>query len=164
MAIRFFQMDFLDMSRFLGKGFYNIISILDDRIMLIHDPMLLRKFFTDVHALLTDGGRFVISMPNFDLRRQGIPMHQLPTRASMRASLFTELWSQEGGDCFIKQNLETGNGQLLPVMEDEKAYPLTSGELRDFAREAGFSDVELFAGFDRAPFTGQEDGLVALLG
>ena len=113
MAIRFFQMDFLDMSRFLGKGFYNIISILDDRIMLIHDPMLLRKFFTDVHALLTDGGRFVISMPNFDLRRQGIPMHQLPTRASMRASLFTELWSQEGGDCFIKQNLVLGHSKTI---------------------------------------------------
>lgn len=163
MSIRFFQMDYLDMSRFLGKGFYNIISILDDRIMMIHDAMLLRKFFADVRALLSDGGCFVISLPNFDLRKKGIPLHQLPTRASMRASLFTELWCNDGDTCVIKQNLETGNGQLLPVMEDEKAYPLTSGELREFAREAGFSKAELYAGFDTAPFTGQEDGIVALL-
>lgn len=163
MSIRFFQMDYLDMSHFLGKGFYNIISILDDRIMMIHDEMLLRKFFADVHALLTEGGCFIISLPNFDLLKKGIPMQQLPTRASMRASLFTELWSQDGNRCFIKQNLETGNGQLLPVMEDEPAYPIRSEELRTFAREAGFSSIELYAGFDGTPFSGQEDGIVALL-
>ena len=59
--------------------------------------------------------------------------------------------------------LETGNGQLLPVMEDEPAYPIRSEEIRIFAREAGFSSIELYAGFDGTPFSGQEDGIVALL-
>ena len=101
MSIRFFQMDYLDMSRFLGKGFYNIISILDDRIMTIYDEMLLGKFFEDVHGLLTDGGIFVMSLPNFDIMKKGIPMQKLPTRASLRASLFTELWCRDDGQCTI---------------------------------------------------------------
>ncbi|MBQ9538137.1 MAG: methyltransferase domain-containing protein [Treponema sp.] len=163
MSIHFFQMDYLDMSRFLGKGFYNIISILDDRIMMIYDEMLLGKFFKDVRTLMTDGGSFVISLPNFDIMKQGIPMQQLPTRSSLRASLFTELWTAEGEHCTIKQNLETGNGKLLPVLEDEKAYPLKSAQIRGFAQEAGFSSVELFADFDKQAFTGQEDSLVAVL-
>ncbi len=163
MSIRFFQMDYLDMSRFLGKGFYNVISILDDRIMMIHDEMLLRKFFTDIKALLSEGGSFIISLPNFDLLKKGIPMQQLPTRASMRASLFTELWTHNDDEYSLKQNLETGNGSLLSIMEDEPAYPLKSEEIRAFAKEAGFTDIQLFAGFDKSPYTGQEDGLVALL-
>lgn len=163
MSIRFFQMDYMDMSRFLGKAFYNIVSILDDRIMMIYDGMLMQKFFRDVRSRLTEGGSFVISLPNFDLLQQGLPMQKLPTRASLRASLFTELWCQEGGQYSVKQNLETGNGKMLPVTEDERAYPLRSAELQDMAREAGFSSAELFADFDKNPFTGQEDGLIALL-
>ncbi|MBQ3801159.1 MAG: class I SAM-dependent methyltransferase [Treponema sp.] len=163
MSIRFFQMDYLDMSRFLGKSFYNVVSILDDRIMMIYDEMLLQKFFQDVRGLMTDGGSFVASLPNFDILQKGIPMQQLPTRASLRASLFTELWRQEDGQCFIKQNLETGNGKVLPVTEDERAYPLGSAQLRELALKAGFSSVELFADFEKNAFTGEEDGLVALL-
>ena len=164
MSIRFFQMEYGDISRFLGKGFYNIVSILDDRLMLIHDRAQLRAFFSDVRGLLTEGGSFVIRLPNFELLKKGIPMQQLPTRASLRASLFTELWTEEDGSCCIKQNLETGNGSLLSIMDDEPAYPLTSGEIRELAAQTGFSDVQLYADFDRTPFTGQEDGLVALLG
>ncbi len=163
MSIRFFQMGYQDMSRFLGKGFYNIISILDDQIMMIPDEQQMLQFFRDVRTLLTDGGRFVISLPNFDIMNQGIPMQQLPTRASMRASLFTELWRNDNGSFYLKQNLETGNGSLLPILEDERSFPLTSGQLAEFARTAGFRRTDLFAGFDKTPFTGQEDGLVALL-
>ncbi|MCR5622068.1 MAG: class I SAM-dependent methyltransferase [Treponema sp.] len=163
MSIRFFQMGYQDIARFLGKSFYNIISILDDQIMLIPDEELMLQFFRDVRGLLTEGGSFIISMPNFEIMKQGIPMQQLPTRASMRASLFTELWKNDNGHFYIKQNLETGNGSLLPILEDERSYPLTSSQLKEFAETAGFKNVDLFAGFDKTPFTGQEDGLIALL-
>ena len=64
MSIRFFQMSYLDMARFLGKGFYNLISILDDRIIFIHDKTLLRKFFFDCKQLLAQDGCLIISLYN----------------------------------------------------------------------------------------------------
>ena len=65
MSIRFFQMSYLDMARFLGKGFYNLISILDDRIIFIHDKTLLRKFFFDCKQLLAQDGCLIISLYNY---------------------------------------------------------------------------------------------------
>ena len=59
MSIRFFQMTTLEMTRFLGKGFYNIISCLNDRIIYIHDATLIRKFFFDCKQLLKEDGKLV---------------------------------------------------------------------------------------------------------
>ena len=49
------------------------------------------------------------------------------------------------------------------MLEDERAFPLKSAQINEFAKNAGFSKVELFADFERTPFTGQEDGLIVLL-
>ena len=61
-AIRFFQMSTIEMTRFLGKGFYNVISCLSDRIIFIHDKTLMRKFFYDCKLLLSEGGHLVLQL------------------------------------------------------------------------------------------------------
>ena len=54
MAVRYFQMQVIEMSRFLGKQFYNIISILDNRLLFSHDKTLMAKFFYDCKQVLSD--------------------------------------------------------------------------------------------------------------
>ena len=162
MSIRFFQMPVIDMARFLGKGFYNIISCLDNRIIFLHDQTLIRKFFFDCRQLLSEGGTCILGLLNFDVFT-GKPLIKLPNRESLRAKLFSEVWISDDGSASVTQNVETGNGRLLPVMENCPAYLLRPAEVKSFAQEAGFSSVAFYADFLKTPFSGKEESLVAVL-
>ena len=161
MAIRFFQMSTLDMTRFLGAGFYNVIYSLNSRIVFVRDKTLMRKFFFDCRKLLTTDGTLVLQLLNFSIFKDH--KMQLPTRKSVRSALFTEISSQSDGIWVLNQEVETGNGKMLPVLEDEKIYPLVPDEIKEFAKEAGFQKIELFSDYNRSPFTGKEESLIALV-
>ncbi|MCR5317274.1 MAG: methyltransferase domain-containing protein [Treponema sp.] len=162
MSIRFFQMSYLDMARFLGKGFYNLISILDDRIIFIHDKTLLRKFFFDCKQLLTQEGCLVISLLNYR-KFNSVPLIQLPQRKSLRVTLNTQIASGDNGGFLLSQDIETGSGKILPVVSKDRVCPVTDAEIRDYAGEAGFKDCEFYSSWEKEPFTGNEDTLIALL-
>ena len=162
MSIRFFQMSYLDMARFLGKGFYNVISILEDRIIFIHDKTLLRKFFFDCKQLLTQNGCLIISLSNYR-KFNSVPLVHLPQRKSVRVTLNTEIACGDNGGFLLSQEIETGSGKILPVMSKQKVCPVTDAEIRDFAGEAGFKECDFYSSWEKEPFTGSEDTLIALL-
>lgn len=159
MSIRFFEMSYLDISKFLGKGFYNVVSCLNDRIIYIHDKTLMKKFFHDCRVLLADGGSFIISLPNF-LKYNSAPMVNLPVRESVRVKLFSEIWTTSSGSNFIVQNIETGTGRMLPVRKDVPVYVLMPEEIESFSKEAGFSSLQFYSDFDKNTFTGKEDNII----
>ena len=161
MSLRFFQMSYLDMARFLGKGFYSIISCLDDRILFIHDLTLIKKFFFDTKQLLTNGGYLIITLPNFKLFGNEKEF-SLPDRKSIRSSLFTYI-DRENGSSYLSQDLETGNGKIFTIHEHEKIHELTAEEIETFAKEAGFSQVNLYSDFNKNPFSPESEKIVALL-
>ncbi len=162
MSIRFFQMTPLEMGRFLGKGFYNIVTMLDGRILLTHDETLLKKLFYDCKQLLTEKGQLILSLPNMD-KFSAVPMATLPDRKSIRTALYTQIWTDDKGNKSLQLNLQTGNGKMLPVMKDIPIYPLTAKEIQSFAMEAGFTQCNFYGGFDRQPFTPESDYLIAQL-
>lgn len=159
MSIRFFQMSYLDMTRFLGKNFYNIISCLEDRIIFIHDKTLLRKFFFDCYQLLTKDGILILNLYNYSVYNKA-PVSKLPVRESLRSKLLTEINYKEDGKPVLFQNVETGNGKLLPIHEDTPVYPILPQEIETFAMEAGFKSIKFYADWNRNPFTGKEESLV----
>ena len=161
MSIRFFQMSILDMTRFLGKGFYNVIYSLDSRIVFIHDKTLMRKFFFDCRQLISENGTLVLTLHNFNQLSKGV--NELPTRESVRTKLFSYISIQTDGQWVMDQEVETGNGKILPVLQKEEIYPLTPDEITLFAKEAGFSQVSLFSDFELSPFTGKEQSVLAVI-
>lgn len=162
MAIRFFQMTTLEMTRFLGKSFYNVVSILDGRILLTHDPILMRKLFFDCKQLLVDGGTLVITLPNLEKYNRE-PECYLPKRESIRCTLTTRITTGAEDKKTIDQKLETGNGKKVVVSTDVPIYPLKTSEIKDFAKEAGFSSVELYSDFSLAPFSSESDYILAVI-
>lgn len=162
-SVRFFQMSTLEMTRFLGKGFYNVISCLEDKLIFIHDETLLRKFFYDCRQLLVPGGKLIIELSNFPkfTSRSEIT---LPDRESIRVKLTTELWMDDNGETTIQQDLErTGTNRAFPVLRDEPVMIISPDDVKSYAREAGFSKIELFSGFDKAPFTADSDTALFIL-
>lgn len=159
MAIRFFQMSELDMARFLGKGFYNILSNLSNRIIFIHDRTLLRKFFFDARQLLCENGKLILELYNYDKFNQSGML--LPVRESLRAKMTTKLDASDDGLWTVNQTIETGSGRILPVMENEAVFLPKPAEIEAYAKEAGFTTVSLYSDFEKTPFTGKEDNLIA---
>ena len=161
-AVRFFQLSTLDMTRFLGKGFYNVISCLNNRIAFIHDKTLLRKFFFDSKVLLADNGTLILELFNFHLTEQ-TPVTPLPERSSIRVRMMSSL--KQGGSklMYLNENIETGNGRILKVMENEEVYPLTKEEIISFGKEAGYKEFKFYSSFDMDEFDQTSRDLICVI-
>lgn len=145
MSLRFFKMSALEMTRFLGKGFYNIISILNWRIIFTCDATLLEKLFFDCKHLLSENGILVLTFPNFK-KFFDESEFCLPQKNSMRASLRTKIKSRNG-EFYFFQELENSSGKKISVVENEPVSLVQKDFIEKLAEKAGFSSVEFFDGF-----------------
>lgn len=145
-TLTLFQMSNLEISHYLGKNFYDVIAVLNDRIIFINDDILLEKLFYDCKQLLSEKGRIIISFPNFEgLYKNSF---NLPTKESIRVKLFSKILTSQNNEKVLNQTLETGNGKLISVTRDAKINFLTKAKVEKFAKKVGFSSVEFFADFD----------------
>lgn len=161
-AIRFFQMTTLEMARFLGKGFYNIISSLNNDIIKINDEILLRKFFYDCYTLLTPKGTLLIQIDNFQSLMSQSKIF-LPTRESIRSKLLTEITHKDTGEWLLNQEVERSDGKVVPVIINKPVFLLTKSNIETYADEAGFSKVDFYGSYAKDPFTANSPLLVVKL-
>lgn len=161
MALRFFQMSSLEMTRFLGKGFYNVISCLNDELIFRNDEILLRKFFYDCKTLLAEKGTLVLQLPNFDKYDLNKDF-ALPDRESIRSKLITNISSRDG-KLFLNQTLEHYGKKPMAVLRDVEISPVSKADIERFAKEAGFSDIQFYGDWDLSPLTENSDYIVAII-
>lgn len=161
MSVRYFQMSTLEMSRFLGKKFYNIISCLNSRVIFIRDRTLMRKFFFDCKELLSDSGIVVLQLYNFD-KFKALSKTILPELASARVRYKRSISRLNDGSVNFDSSLEK-NGRSFPVFEDTKIYPLRKSEIEEFSKEAGFKNVQFFSGYDGLAAYDDSDYLLAVI-
>ncbi|MDE5897824.1 MAG: class I SAM-dependent methyltransferase [Treponemataceae bacterium] len=161
LSIRFFNLSTLEMGKFLGRKFYNVISCLNNRIVFIRDKEMMRKFFSDCHELLSDGGTLVLQLYNYK-KPERADTAAMPEKSSIRAKLYTKIAYQNNG-AQLSQTLETGNGSIIPIIQDEAIYPLAQDEIKQFAEESGFREIRFFEGFGGQPATEQSEEIVCIL-
>jgi 2-polyprenyl-3-methyl-5-hydroxy-6-metoxy-1,4-benzoquinol methylase len=161
-AIRFFQLSTLDMTRFLGKGFYNVISCLNNRIIFIHDRTLLKKFFFDSKILLSKDGTLVLALFNFHHTEQTL-VTQMPDMSSIRVKMISSLKKSGTELMYLNQNIETGNGKILKVMDNEEVYPLTREEIVSFGKEAKYTEFYFYSSFNMDEYTNKSDILICVM-
>lgn len=161
MTVRFFFMSILEISRFLGKGFYNIVSCLDSRIELMDDPILIRKFFFDAKDLLAKNGKLILKLRNFDTIKK--PVEQLPDISNIRINFKTQIKTLNDGSKLLDQEIETGNGHKYPVFKDKKIYPLTKNEIITFAKEVGFKNFQFFSNYRKEEFSPDSKEIIAII-
>ena len=162
MALRFFQMSSLEMCRFLGKAFYDVITIPNNRIIYTHDTTLMAKLFFDCKQLLTPTGKLIIKLPNFE-KFKIEPSVKLPVRESIRVKLFTGIKTSPDGKKIVSQELETGNGKRLTVTEGAEILPLTKNQIEQYAKDAGFTKFTFYADYKRNEFTPKSDDLIVVI-
>lgn len=162
MALRFFQMSSLEMCRFLGKNFYNIISIPNDRIIYTADATLMAKLFYDCKQLLASNGKLILQLTNFEKFNEE-PTAILPTRESIRVCLFSKIQTSNDGKKFMYQELETGNGKKLIVTKDAPIFPLTKNQIEQYAKSAGFSKFDFYGDLTHSDFSQQSEKLIGVI-
>lgn len=162
MSLRFFQMSSLEMCRFLGKGFYNVISIPNDRIIFTHDSTLMAKLFYDCKQLLTTNGKLIIRLPNFAKYGNSNTIN-LPVKESIRVRLFTKVQTSGDGKKLLQQEIETGNGKLLTVTKDAPILPLTKDQIEQYGKEVGFTKFAFYGSTSRTEFTKDSDELFVVI-
>lgn len=162
MSIRFFKMFIPDMTKFLGKSFYNIIYVLNSRLMFFPDAKEIQNFLKDAKVLLAPEGKIVLEIFNFE-KYENSKFITLPTRESVRSKLFTEVITNERGNKSININVENSSEKILPVLGNYPVYAVSPAEIEHFAETAGFASAEFYADFDRNPFTGNEDFYVVVI-
>lgn len=162
MALRFFQMSSLEMCRFLGKGFYDIISLPCGRAALTHDATLMAKLFYDCKQLLAPQGKLILQLPHFE-KYANADIIKLPQRESIRVKLFSRITTSADGKKLLQQDLETGNGRHLLVSRDVEIFPLTQTHIGEYARDAGFTKCSFYADFDKNPLLADSDELIAVI-
>lgn len=161
MALRYFQMSTLEMTRFLGKGFYNIISCLNSRVLFIHDQTLMRKFFFDCRQLLSEKGTLILQVFNLEKYADAEKI-TLPERESVRVR-YREGIQRGAAEKYYYDSVLVKDGRTVPVYEHAAIYPLKKAEIAEFAKEAGFSSIEFYADFSRAAPAGDADQLIAVV-
>lgn len=160
MSLRYFQMSTLEMTNFLGKNFYNIISCLNSRIIFIYKKELLRKFFSDCKELLSENGILILGLENFE-KFVAEPKAILPTRKSIRIVYKSKITKDAQGT-FLESHLEKEN-KVIPVYERVPIYPLQKSEIAEFAKEAGFEKIDFFSDFEKNPASENSDSLFAVI-
>ena len=161
MALRFFQMSSLEMVRFLGKGFYNVISCLNNELIYRNDEILLKKFFFDCKVLLAEKGTLVLDLTNFAKYNFEKPF-SLPVRESIRTKLITNIYPRDG-KVYLNQSLEHYEKKPISVLKDVEITPITQDDICRLAKEAGFTDIKLYSDWDLNPLTDESDHIIAII-
>ena len=114
--------------------------------------------------LLTEKGKLVLELYNFS-NYKGKSMIQLPVRESLRVKLFSEISAtgKRENEFVLAQNLETGNGRLLQIMNNVPVCLIFPDEIKELAKKAGFKNTEFYADYKKSPFSSDSQKLVAVL-
>ena len=132
-VLGFFLMISSEMTKFLGKNFYNILSCLNGRITFLRTKETIQNFFNDAKLLLSENGKLIIQVPNMDFFfKDNIKLVNLPVLESIRSKAFTSLYHEPSGIYTATLKIETGSGKLLPVLERAEVYPLKKSEIIRF--------------------------------
>ena len=152
LSIRFFKMSVLDMNKFLGKKFYNVISCLNNRLTFVYDRNLMKKVFSDCMELLIPGGTLVLQLYNYK-KLGNAHKNPISAKSSMRVNFYTEIYKEADGSYFLNKSIKNSSGKILPVLQKERIYPICADEIEEFAKAAGFKKCEFYSDFAETPFT-----------
>ncbi len=162
MYIRYFQMLYSDISKFLHCGFYNVISITDNKIMCLESREQIKDFFINCKKLLSNNGVLVLELPNFE-NTSHLSSIKLPVRQSIRTKMISEIHTNSFGDKFLKSVIETGNGNITTIFNNKPVYTLEPEEIEDFAANAGFHRADFYSDYNKNTFTGDEESYIVEL-
>lgn len=151
LSIRFFKLSSSEITRYLGKGFYNIVFNLDGRIPLLGSRDKVENFFKDAKTLLTKNGKLILAICNFDYLKNS--NKNTITKESSRAVFKCDFDFSKKDTALLTQKVIHNGDKEFTVLENIPVYPISREELITFSKAAGFSKVNFYSDYTKNPAT-----------
>lgn len=159
LSIRFFKMSAMEMDKYLGKQFYNVIMCLNNRLVSVRDRKCAEKVLKNCKTLLSSNGKMIIRAYNYDYIKKG----NLPSeKKSERAKLITEIEVKSDDSAILNQKIVTFN-KTLPIVQNMDIFPLTKKVLYELAIDAGFKKVDFYGDYGKTPLSDNSEEIICVL-
>lgn len=162
--INVFNLNPVDISRFLPKNHYDVIACLNYRLIFLKDRGLAKKFMLDAYMMLADGGFLVLDLINFSKYDFSATKIDLPERRCEHATLYSSLIKNtETANYKLFQHIVTAEGTMIEEVKDEVVTPISLETFKTAADEMGFTSIEFFSDYNKTPYSLESDRIICLL-
>ena len=162
--VHIFNLDPIDIARYLAKDFFSTIFCLHNKMIFMQDDVLIKKFLFDSKMLLKENGKIILGLSNFskyDLQKDII---EFPTVKSSRGSLKVHLSKDKELVSYrLSGEIIPSNGKTIQISQNEKVFPLGLETIKKTAEELKFSSVEFFGDYLKSPFNKNSSNLICVL-
>ena len=162
--VHIFNLDPIDIARYLAKDFFSTIFCLHNKMIFMQDDVLIKKFLFDSKMLLKENGKIILGLSNFskyDLQKDII---EFPTVKSSRGSLKVHLSKDKELVSYrLSGEIIPSNGKTIQISQNEKVFPLSLETIKKIAEELKFSSVEFFGDYLKSPFNKNSSNLICVL-
>jgi len=153
-----------DISRYLGKNFYNVIYCGNYRLIFLKDRALIRKLILDAKLLLTEGGYLVFDLINFSKMDFSQPRIDLPVKKSGNLNLYSHiLKNSESMKYYLNQQVVTNEGISIDEVKDEEICPISLESFKAYSAELGFSSVQFYSDYKGTPLSEDSEKIICVL-
>ncbi|MBQ7969582.1 MAG: hypothetical protein IJ293_01175 [Treponema sp.] len=162
--VHIFNLDPIDIARYLAKDFFSTIFCLHNKMIFMQDDVLIKKFLFDSKMLLKENGKIILGLSNFskyDLQKDII---EFPTVKSSRGSLKVHLSKDKELVSYrLSGEIIPSNGKTIQISQNEKVFQLGLETIKKIAEELKFSSVEFFGDYLKSPFNKNSSNLICVL-
>ena len=162
--INVFNLNPADISRFLAKNHFDVVTCLNYRLIFLKNRALAKKFIFDAKMLLAEGGTLVLDLINFAKFDFAGTKIDLPERKCENATLYSSLIkNSESANYKLFQHVVTKEGKMIEEVKDEEVTPISLETFRTVAAEQKFSSIEFYSDYNKTPYTRESDKIICVL-
>lgn len=162
--VHIFNLDPIDIARYLAKDFFSTIFCLHNKMIFMQDDVLIKKFLFDSKMLLKENGKIILGLSNFSKYNLQKDIIEFPTVKSSRGSLKVHLSKDKELVSYrLSGEIIPSNGKTIQISQNEKVFPLGLETIKKIAEELKFSSVEFFGDYLKSPFNKNSSNLICVL-
>lgn len=158
--IDFRVMDMTTIASNFSAHSFDLVACFGNTLVHLKDLEQINDFFQQVKIVLKSGGLFLLQILNYDhIIEHGI--NELPLLETSRLSFRRKYIFTPGESRILFETTVNIKGGSSPVTDRVILFPMRRKMLENYLYEAGFSNVEIFGGFDGHPLGSTDMVLIA---
>lgn len=162
--IHSFNLHPMDIIRYLGKNFFNVIYCGDYRLIFIKDKASIKKLMFDAKMMLTDGGYLILDLINFSKYDFSQPRIDLQTQKSENAQLYSYILRDADSMKYtLNQQVVTKDGKNIDEVKNEEITPISMETFKAFADDVKFSSIEFYSDYYGNPLKQDSEKIICVL-
>jgi len=162
--IQSYNLNPMDIVRYLGKETYNVIYCADYRLVFLKDKISIQKLMIDCKKMLSENGYLVVDLINFARLDFGQPRIDLPTKKAPDAQLYSYILKDSDSiKYFLNQQVVTNDGKIIDEVKQEEITPISMESFKKFTSELGFSSIDFYSDYKGSPLTPDSEKIICVI-